>query len=232
MLSKKVAILQSSYIPWKGYFDLMNMVDEFVLYDNMQYTKRDWRNRNLIKTPKGCQWLSIPVEVSGNYYQKIKDTKVADKSWGKAHWGAIKCNYAKAPFFNHYKDLFEELYLNSSEEYLSEINYKFLTQINKILGISTKISWSSNYELVDGKTERLIGLCLSTGATEYISGPAAKDYIEEELFLEASLKLSWMDYSGYDEYNQLHPPFIHGVSILDLIFNTGSDATKFMKSAK
>jgi hypothetical protein len=227
---KKVAILQSNYIPWKGYFDLINMVDEFILYDDMQYTKRDWRNRNKIKTPQGLLWLSIPVEVKGKYFQKINETKISEKDWAKKHWQQIKQNYSKAKCFNEYKDIFEELYMTYDEEYLSQINYKFITTINEILGITTKIRWSSEFELIAGQTEKLLGICKDCDADIYISGPAAKDYFDEELAKKENIKVEWMDYSGYKEYEQLQLPFEHGVSILDLIFNEGINATKFMKS--
>ena len=226
---KKVAILQSNYIPWKGYFDLINMVDEFILYDEVQYTKNDWRNRNKIKTPQGIQWLTIPIRQE-NLEQKIKDTKITDKKWNIKHWRTISQNYTKSRYFKDYKDIFEELYLSCDEEYLSQINYKFLTTINKILGITTKIRWSSEFELVDGQTEKLIGICKQCNVDIYLSGPAAKNYLDEKLAKQENIKVEWMDYSGYQEYNQLHLPFEHGVSILDLIFNEGSNANKFMKS--
>ena len=226
---KKIAILQSNYMPWKGYFDLINMVDEFVLYDEVQYTKNDWRNRNKIKTPQGIQWLTIPVRQE-NLEQKIKDTKITDKKWNIKHWRTISQNYTKSRYFKDYKDIFEELYLSCDEEYLSQINYKFLTTINKILGITTKIRWSSEFELVDGQTEKLIGICKQCNVDIYLSGPAAKNYLDEKLAKQENIKVEWMDYSGYQEYNQLHLPFEHGVSILDLIFNEGSNANKFMKS--
>jgi hypothetical protein len=229
---KKIAILQSNYIPWKGYFDLINMVDEFILYDDMQYTRRDWRNRNKIKTPQGLKWLSVPVKVKGKYFQKINETKISEKDWAKKHWQQIKYTYAKAKYFKEYKDVFEELYMGCNEEYLSQINYKFIIAINEILGITTKIRWSSEFELIDGQTEKLLGICKDCNADVYISGPAAKDYFNEELAKKENIQVEWMDYSGYKEYEQLHPPFEHGVSILDLILNEGSDATKFMKSFK
>nr|MBU9918948.1 WbqC family protein [Fusobacteriaceae bacterium] len=116
-MGKKIAILQSNYIPWKGYFDLINMVDEFILYDDMQYTRRDWRNRNKIKTPQGLQWLTIPVEIKGKFFQKIKDTRITDKKWNIKHWRTISQNYSKAKYFKDYKDIFEELYLACDEEY-------------------------------------------------------------------------------------------------------------------
>lgn len=227
---KKIAILQSNYIPWKGYFDLINMVDEFVLYDDMQYTRRDWRNRNKIKTPNGLAWLTIPVEVKGKYFQKINETKISEKDWAKKHWQSIVHNYSKAKYFKEYKEIFEELYLGCDEEYLSQINYKFITAINEILRIKTKIRWSSEFELVDGQTEKLLGICKDCAADIYLSGPAAKDYLDESLFEAENIKVEWMNYGGYLEYEQLFPPFEHGVSILDLIFNEGPNATKFMKS--
>ena len=179
-MGKKIAILQSNYIPWKGYFDLINMVDEFIFYDEVQYTKNDWRNRNKIKTPQGIQWLTIPVRQE-SLDQKIKDTKITDKKWNIKHWRTISQNYSKAKYFKDYKDIFEELYLTCDEEYLSQINYKFITTINEILEIKTKLRWSSEFELVDGQTEKLLGICKDCNADIYLSGPAAKDYFNEEV---------------------------------------------------
>ncbi len=225
---KKIAISQSNYIPWKGYFDLINRVDEFILYDDAQYTRRDWRNRNKIKTPIGLQWLTITVDISGKYFQKINETKISDKNWQVKHWRQIKQNYAKAKNFKKYKDIFEELYLSCKEEYLSEINHKFIIAINQILGIKTKIRFSSEFEIYGNKTEKLINICKQCNATIYISGPAAKSYFDEQLANKENIQVKWMNYENYKEYEQLHPPFEHGVTILDLILNT--DATKFVKS--
>ncbi|MFM6156132.1 MAG: WbqC family protein [Sphaerospermopsis kisseleviana] len=227
---KKVAIVQSNYIPWKGYFDLINSVDEFILFDDMQYTKRDWRNRNKIKTDKGSIWLTIPVQVKGKYYQKIKDTQISDLNWRQDHWKSITHNYIRSKYFEKYKDIFETLYLNHEEKYLSQINYQFIVNICKILGIKTKISWSMDYDIVEGKTERLISLCKQAQATEYISGPSAKEYINVDLFEQENIKLRYINYSNYPEYQQLFPPFDHGVSVIDLIFNEGENAKNYMKS--
>jgi hypothetical protein len=229
-VSKRVAILQSNYIPWKGYFDLINMVDEFILYDDMQYTRRDWRNRNKIRTREGSAWLTIPVDVKGKFYQTIRETTISEPDWMRKHWATIQHNYGKSPYFNEYRELFEDLYLGATDQYLSNINHRFLTAICGLLGITTKISWSMDYGVIDGKTERLVDLCRKASGTEYISGPAAKDYIVEELFHEAGITLSYMDYSGYPEYPQLFQPFDHYVSIIDLIFNTGPAAREHMKS--
>lgn len=227
---KKIAILQSNYIPWKGYFDIINSVSEFILYDTEQYTRRDWRNRNKIKTTTGIVWITIPVEVKGKYYQKIQETKIANKKWQKDHWKTILQNYSKAQHFKDYKEMFENLYLNSKEEYISEINYKFILAINQILGIPTRIRWSSEFKLEGEKSEKLVSICKQLNATHYLSGPSARNYLNEELFNREGIQVEWMDYSGYPEYNQLYPPFVHEVSILDLIFNEGPNATKYMKS--
>ena len=225
---KKIAISQSNYIPWKGYFDLINKVDEFILYDDAQYTRRDWRNRNKLKTPQGLKWLTIPVDVKGKYFQKINETKISDKGWGVKHWQQIKQNYAKAKNFKKYKDIFEELYLSCKEEYLSEINHKFIITINQILGIKTKIRFSSEFKIYGDQTEKLINICKQCNATIYISGPAAKSYFNEQLANKENIQVKWMNYENYKEYEQLHPPFEHGVTILDLILN--ADTTEFMKS--
>ena len=233
MVTKKVAILQSNYIPWKGYFDIIDSVDEFIFYDEMQYTTRDWRNRNKIKTQNGLKWLTVPVNGKGCQITglKISETKISDNSWIVSHWNSIQLNYAKAPYFKEYKGYFENLYKScENEEFICNVNYKFILGINELLGINTKITYDKDYGLIEGKTERLVDLVKKAGGTEYLSGPAAKDYIVKECFDKENIKLSWMDYSGYREYPQLFPPFEHGVTVLDLIFNTGKDAINYIRN--
>jgi glutaredoxin-related protein len=232
MKPKKVLITQSNYIPWKGYFDALQLVDEVILYDDMQYTKRDWRNRNQIQTPQGLKWLTIPVEVKGKYFQAIKDTKISESKWKEKHWRTLQMNYAKASFIKEYKDIIEELYLACEEEYLSLINYRFLQGINQILGIKTPMRFSSDFTLVTGKTERLVDLCKQVGGTDYYTGPAAKNYMDESLFEQENIKVHYLDYSGYPIYPQLYTPFVHGITILDLIFNMGSNAVNYLKNFK
>lgn len=229
-MPKTIGILQSNYIPWKGYFDIIHSVDEFVLYDDAQFTQRDWRNRNQIKATTGLKWLTIPVEVKGKLHQKISCARVSDPNWGRKHWRLISLNYSKAEYFKDYRGLFEELYLTCDEEYLSRINFRFLEAINRVLDITTRISWSSDYNLIEGKNERLVSLCQQAGARKFLLGPAAQNYLDESLFQQEGIEVEWMDYSGYPEYRQLFPPFDHGVTILDLIFNEGPNAKKFMKS--
>lgn len=227
---KKVAILQSNYIPWKGYFDMIAAVDEFILYDDMQYTRRDWRNRNQIKTSQGVHWLTIPVKVKGKYYQPIRETEIEGSQWAKDHWKSIYQNYRRASCFDEIAAWLEPLYLAElPPTHLSQLNRRFIVAICAYLGIKTTISNSWDYPLSEGKTERLADLCASAGGGEYISGPSARDYIEEAVFAERGIKLTWFDYVGYPEYPQLWGEFTHGVTILDLLFNCGKDTRHYMR---
>ena len=226
---KKVAILQSNYIPWKGYFDLIAAVDEFILYDDMQYTRRDWRNRNQIKTPQGLQWLTVPVKVKGKYNQKIRETEIDGSDWAQSHWKSIAQNYRRAPHFHAIGEWLEPLYLEHQHYNLSTLNRCLIEAVCRYLGIDTKLSNSWDYNLLEGKTERLAGLCSQAGAHEYVSGPSAKDYIDEKVLQDMGIRLTWFEYSGYSEYPQLWGPFAHNVSILDLLFNCGPDAPEHMK---
>ncbi len=226
---KKIAILQSNYIPWKGYFDMINMVDTFVIYDEVQYTKNDWRNRNIIQTKQGKQWISIPCKKE-NLNQRIDETKICQANWNKKHWQTIKTVYGKAPYFKEYEEGFKELFLNCKSNYISEINFEFIKYINELLGINTKMIFSKEINTQGDKSERLIEICRKLNADIYLSGPAAKDYLNVELFNSEKLNVEWMDYSNYKEYTQLFTPFEHCVSIIDLIFNMGKEAKYFMKS--
>jgi hypothetical protein len=225
---KRVAICQSNYIPWKGYFDLIRSVDEFILFDTAQYTRNDWRNRNRIKTRTGAAWISIPIK--NHFKQTVLEAEVTDPSWNKRHWKTLIQHYARSRYFEMYRSQFEELYMGSEEKQLSRLNHRFLVAICQLLEIKTRFTWSSDYPEVEGKTERLVHWCKLLNANEYVSGPAAKAYIDEDRFSDAGIQLRYMDYSGYPEYNQLYPPFQHAVSIVDLIFNEGPNATRYMKS--
>lgn len=231
MSLKKVAISQSNYIPWKGYFDNINLVDEFILYDDMQYTKRDWRNRNKVKAPQGLKWLSVPVEVKGKFFQKINETKVSDPNWNVSHFDALKNYYLKAKCYKTVLPFIEDLYLNAKQETISKINHYMLQKVCDFLEIKTKITTSSDYNLLEeGKTERLVDICVQAESKHYYSSPAAKVYMDEQLFKDKGISVNYFDYSGYKEYEQLHGDFEHGVSILDLIFNEGENAKNFLKS--
>ncbi|HKV08984.1 MAG TPA: WbqC family protein [Thermoanaerobaculia bacterium] len=220
---KRAAILQSSYIPWKGYFDLIRRVDEFILYDDVSYSKNDWRNRNRIKTRTGPLWLTIPVLATGRFGQRIRDVEIGDRRWAAKHWKSIQTHYARAPFFGEVAPVLRDLYERAEgEASLSCVNETFLKALCGLLEIGTRITRSEDYELRGDRTERLVHLCEQVGASEYLSGPAAKSYLDEEKFAAQGLAVRWMDYSGYPEHGQLFcPPFVHEVSVVDLLLNEG-----------
>jgi hypothetical protein len=220
---KTVVVLQSNYIPWKGYFDLIHDADLFIFHDDLQYTKNDWRNRNKLKTPRGVEWATIPVGTDA--HRLICEVSIKDSTWQIKHWNLIKSYYGKCLHFARYQALFEEVYLGRKWTNLSELNqYLIRTIARDLLNLATEFRDSREYALSSQKMERLLEVVTRAGAQRYISGPAAKDYIDPSRFAEAEIELVWKDYSGYPEYPQRFAPFEHSVSILDLLFNVGPDA--------
>lgn len=222
----KLAIIQSNYIPWKGYFDIIAASDLFIILDDVQFTKNDWRNRNLIKTRNGSSWISIPV--GKNIKRKMCDVKV-DNNWQQKHWNLIEINYRSSAYFLDIAKWLKPLYLDFNFTHLSEVNKIFITHICEYLNINTNIKESKDFFLKNEKSNKLIDLCLQTKATTYLSGPAGKNYIDMDLFQQSGIAIEWMDYSGYQEYNQLWGEFDHNVSILDLLFNCGPNSINFLK---
>lgn len=220
---KTVVVLQSNYIPWKGYFDLIHDADLFIFHDDLQYTKNDWRNRNKIKTSKGAEWITIPVGT--DEHRLICEVAIKDAAWQVKHWNLFKHHYGKCPYFTRYQPFFEHVYRGQHWTNLSDMNQYLIRAIsNDLLHLNKEFHDSREYKLSGQKLERLLELVTKAGAKRYVSGPAAKDYIEPSRFAEAGIELAWKDYSGYPEYPQRYPPFEHGVSILDLLFNVGPDA--------
>mgnify|MGYP000185009747 CR=1 FL=1 len=227
---KRVAIVQSNYIPWKGYFDLIAHVDEFILYDEVQYTRRDWRNRNKIKTPNGLQWLTVPVQVKGRYSQRICDTMIDSGDWAAKHWRALRSNYARARHFDETAEWLETLYKAAAgEKSLSGMNRSFLEEVCARLEIDTSISDSRDYSAAGDPSEYLCQLTMASGGDIYVSGPAARSYLCEDVFAANGISVEWFDYEGYREYDQLWGAFEHGVTILDLIFNCGPNAPDYLR---
>lgn len=226
---KKVAILQSNYIPWKGYFDLIRQVDLFIFYDDVQYTKNDWRNRNRIVTPRGGEWLTIPC--GPDIHRRIDQVRVDNRPWQRSHWDKIRESYREAPFWGRYHELFSDVLLGKTWEYLSDINKTLIELVcREILNIQTPFADSTRFHAAGEKTERLISLLTAVGATHYLSGPSARDYIDPAQFAGNGIELEYIHYDGYPVYRQLHGrPFRHDVSIIDLIFNTGPEASRHLE---
>lgn len=227
----KVGIIQSNYIPWRGYFDFIDDVDLFIFYDDVQYSKRSWRNRNKIKTPDSSIWLTVPILINLDEGTLIQNVKINYKiNWMKKHMDSIKFSYGKSPFFEKYSGDFFDI-LNQKFETISELNVNINKWIIEKLDIDTKIKMSSEFNGVGSKTDKLIDILTKAGATSYLSGPAAKDYLEVEKFKNAGIDLEYKVYE-YDEYPQRFGKFEPNVSVLDLLFNCGEDSKNYLKSLK
>lgn len=223
---KTVASLQSNYIPWKGYFDIIHDVDEFIFCDDLQYTVKDWRNRNQIFTPQGKIWLTVPVGT--NEHRQILDVRIPNPKWQMKHFNTLKMAYHKAPFFSKYEEFLASVYLDRTWDYLYELDRFLIVQISRFLGIKTVFTDSRNYVRMGRKHERLLNMLVSAKTDIYVSGPSAKNYIIEEDYQKMGIKLIWKDYANYPVYPQYSKMFSHNVSILDLLFNVGDDAPYYI----
>jgi hypothetical protein len=225
----RCVIVQPSYIPWRGHFDLIHRADVFVFYDDVQYDKHGWRNRNRVKTPRGSEWLTIPVRSKGNVVEHTPtyQIEIADASWPRKHLRTLTQLYRNAPHFAEYQPWLESIYA-APPKLLADFTIATTIAIAERLGITqTKFMRSSELNASGTKTDRLIEILRQLGATHYLSGPSAKEYIEPEKFERAGIALEWMEYA-YPEYPQLHPPFDPFVTVLDLMFMTGADAHRYI----
>lgn len=223
-------ILQPSYIPWRGYFDQIHRADVFVFYDDVQYDKHGWRNRNRIKNHQGGQWLTIPVHSAGNLVEHtpIHEIEIAwQQSWSERHLRALQQAYSKAPYYKTYAPWLEEVYSRRPAR-LADFTIPLTIELAEKLGIcQTRFLRSSELKASGQKTDRLIEILTQLEVTHYISGPSARSYIEEEKFQAAGISLEFMEYN-YPEYPQLHPPYDAFVTILDLLFMTGPEAPRYI----
>ena len=223
-----VAVLQSNYIPWRGYFDIIHDVDLFVFYDEVQYTTFDWRNRNIIYTANGPKWLTLPCGHDRN--RIISEVKMNPEiNWQKDHFNKLCAAYSKAPYYSKYKPFFEHVYLELTWEFLTELNQYLIKHIaSELLGIKTVFANSIEYKSHGQKSDKMLSLVISTGYKRYLSGPAAKGYLNEAAFNSEGIEVIWKNYSGYPEYRQTREPFEGKVSILDLLVNTGDEASYYI----
>jgi hypothetical protein len=227
----KCVILQPSYIPWRGYFDLILQADVFVFYEDVQYDKHGWRNRNRIKTHQGPIWLTIPVFSKGAVSQHVCINQIEINNrqpWNSKHLSTLQQAYSKAPYFNRYTDMLEGFYRNPPQM-LADFNIDLSIALARELGIHhTRFIRSSDLKVEGQKTDRLIAILEKLGADHYISGPSARDYIEPQKFAAAGIQLTYMHYN-YPEYPQLYPPYDPRLSILDLLFMTGREALSYIQ---
>jgi hypothetical protein len=234
----KCVILQPAYIPWRGYFHQIQMADVFVFYDDVQYDKHGWRNRNRIKTHQGPRWLTIPVHSQGVTVENIPIDQVEidwGQPWNRKHWQTIRQAYSRAPFFDVYAPLVKAFYARC-DRCLADFDIALTLALVDALGIthtrflrSSELNVPGKADLTGGSTGRLVRILQILGADHYISGPSAAGYLEDEQFRAAGITLEYMRYD-YPQYPQLHPPYDPQVSILDLLFMTGPEAIRYIEA--
>ena len=226
--SMRVTILQPSYLPWLGFFEQMHRSDQFVLYDDVQFTRRDWRNRNRIRVQEGSVWLTVPVIQKNKYEQSLLETKIDNStSWKRKHLESIRCHYSKTPFFDLYFPWCEKTF-NREWDFLLDLSLETIQYLKGELKINTPLLRSSELGESGNKSERLISICKQLGATQYLSGESARNYISEKDFSDQGIGLEYQNYQ-HPEYPQRYEGFVPFLSTIDLLFNCGDKSMGFLK---
>jgi WbqC-like protein family len=228
LLTKRVAVvLQPSYLPWLGYFAQLKQSDVFVIYDDVQFDKNGWRNRNRIKTAQGAQWLTVPVLTTGQQRPTNRDVAIDNKqAWRKKHLAALRQNYARAPYFAQTMTTFEALYAQNWHRLL-DLNVACFDAVNRLLGLQREIRFASELDVEGQGAERLVGICSKLDADRFFEGAAGRDYIDDTLFTDAGIAIEYQDYQ-HPVYPQLHGDFIPFLSVVDLLFNCGPKSLEIL----
>jgi hypothetical protein len=227
----RVVVLQPSYIPWLGYFDQIARSDAFVFYDDVQYDKNGWRNRNRIKTDRGWQWLTVPVKLKGNFGVLIKDVEVNEEDpWRRKHVNALKQWYGKAPYFDRVYAWFSKV-LERPWEKLIDLNLEVVRGMCQLLGMKAQFIRSSELGIAGERSERLLRICQHFQADHYLSGNAAKDYLDVASFEKQGIRVSFQEYS-HPVYPQLHGEFVSHLSAIDVLCNCGEKSLEVLLSEK
>ena len=224
----KISIMQPGYLPWLGFFELMARCDLFVILDNVQFTKKDWRSRNRIRTKDGWIWLSVPVLSKHRKTQLITETKINnDRHWGQDHLQSLKIHYAKAPYLKDYIPFFEDIY-NRKWDYLLDLDMAIIVHLAEQLNISTTIIQASNLPIPEvSGNQRILEICRVTRAHELYDSNGAIAFINTALFHEAGINLTFQDYP-HPEYRQIYKPFLAYMSVIDLLFNEGPQSKEII----
>jgi hypothetical protein len=226
--TKTVGILQPGYLPWLGFFEQICRCDVFVLYDDVQFERGSWRNRNRIKTPSGPHWLTVPVLRKGEGFCLIKDVVInSSVPWQKKHIKAIAQHYSKAPFFGHYAEGLFDI-LNRPWRFLIDLDVELIYWLVTELSIETPIVLSSDLGIPGDNVQRLIGIIHSLGGNHFYEGSAGKNYIDVRLFEKEGIFVTFQEY-GHPRYPQLYGDFMSHLSIIDLLFNCGPESLHILK---
>jgi hypothetical protein len=229
----KIAILQPTYLPWCGYFDLIDQVDRFVILDNVQFEKRSWQHRNRIKTPTGLQWLTVPVLVHGRFQQRINEVEICEPGFARKHVRSITCNYSGASYLKKYLAAITEVLDCGADTRLAELNLRVLQWLCSAFRVRGDFVRASELRATGRRTELLANICVELGATEYLSPLGSAEYLLGEMQAMAlrGIDVSFQHYE-HPEYRQLHPPFVPYASALDLLLNEGPDAVGIIRSGR
>ena len=226
--TKTLVVLQPSYLPWLGFFDQLARCDVFVYYDDVQFDKHGWRNRNRIKTQYGPTWLTVPVLHSGLPDMRINETMIdTSKSWVRKQLGTLRQHYAKAPYFENYFSVIEDILLQPWER-LVDLNYRLIEEIATWLAIPTLRLCSSTLPVPGDRNSRLVSLCKYFNTTNYLSGNSAQRYLDIEMFARAGIHVEWQNYQ-HPTYPQLYGDFTPNLSVIDLLFNLGSESKRYFR---
>ncbi len=220
---RTVVILQPGYLPWLGFFEQMYQSDVFVFYDDVQFDKNGWRNRNRIKTAQGWQWLTVPIYLTGQNKPLVNEALIDNRrGWRRKHLMALRTNYSRAPYFSHYFDGFEEIY-NQEWQYIADLDLVLIKYLMELLGLDRPLYFSSELGIEGGQIERLVAICQHFGAGRFYEGAAGEDYIDEAQFEKAGIILDYQDYQ-HPVYDQLYDEFEPYMSVVDLLFNHGDES--------
>lgn len=216
---------QPEYLPYIGFFNKIMRCDVFAIVDHVQFIKKSWQNRNRIRTREGELLLTVPVLTKDKFEQPINEVRINNNvNWGMKHWRSIYLNYGKAPFFDTYKEFFEQLYARKWEK-LADLNETIIRYIIHELEINVKIVKSSDFNPHGYKTDLLIDMCQKLGADTYLSGEGGHSYVDESKFREQNLNHVYQDFH-HPTYTQLFKSFIPYMSVIDLLFNRGSEQSR------
>ena len=225
---KTLVVLQPGYLPWLGYFDQIRRADVFAFYDDVQFDKNGWRNRNRIKTPSGPLWLTVPVLQSGQGQPRINEIQIdATAHWQRKHIGTLKQYYAKAPYAKRYLPEIEAI-LNRPWTHLADLDIALVGAMAGWLKLEPPTIRTSTLGIGGAQSQRLIDLCRHYGATRYLSGNAASDYLDVDLFASHGIEVEWQNYQ-HPIYPQQHEPFVPYLSAIDLLFNCGDDSAQILQ---
>lgn len=226
----KIAIMQPTYLPWIGYFDLIDQCDTFVFLDNVQFEKQSWQQRNRIKTSQGWQWLSVPI--IHKFPQQINEVEINGTSnWQEKHWKSIAQSYGKVAWWDSYRGFVEGIY-RTEWRYLADLNIFIITEVCKHLSIGTSFVKAGDLEVKGGKVERLIGICHVLKADVYLSPPGSSDYIEQDnRFGDEGVLLAYHHYE-HPTHKQLYGDFVSHLSIIDLLLNEGPQTLDIIRSGR